>query len=629
MNFRMTELSGAVLLAQVRKLDLIRDHLRANKAIVKSAIADLPGLGFRTIVDPEGDLATHWSSRSRRRDREARRRRPRLDHARSLGLARLLEHGAPPRAADRRRQGLPVRLRCYGSEGVHYAAGMLPVTDALLARSMSIGIGVFDTNLAPWGLRMRDDEEAAQRVAERFCEVGRPLPRAGRPMAGGVGDRRRHRRVRAGRTLFHAPFIATVDGLRLAAVATSRPGPAGGSAGASTRAAIVVEASMSCSSAPTSRSWSSRRRIRSHAPIATRALEAGRHVVVDKPIAMDVPRPTRSSTRGRAGRVLTVFQNRRWDGDFLTVRSLVERGRLGAIDSLEARFERWAPSATSGGRSAEQAGGPHRDLGAHLVDQSLLLFGGRRAVFAQIDRRRQGTAVDDSVFVAIDHTERRPFAGVDVADRRHRRAPLAGPRPAGEYVKDNLDVQERQLPGRDAPERRASARKRRSSGAHCRRRGPTPIPTERGDYGRFYAMLRDAIRDGGPLPVDPLDAIRGLRVLEAAERSARIGRGRRPCGGGAMTAAVAHRVLPGLGPVRGLGRADGDGPRDRCARASMSSGPTTTPAARGRVGRRGRGSWRGRSSRPGRRCSGGPASRAARGWAASSRVPRIETPACS
>ena len=78
-----------------------------------------------------------------------------IDHARRVRLARLLEHGAPARAADRQRQGLPVRLRVLRHEGVDYRPGMLPATDALLARSMSIGIGVFDTNLAPFGLRMR------------------------------------------------------------------------------------------------------------------------------------------------------------------------------------------------------------------------------------------------------------------------------------------------------------------------------------------------------------------------------------------------------------------------------------------------------------------------------------------
>ena len=175
LNFRMTELSGAVLLAQVRKLDMIRDHLRANKAIVKSAIADLPGLGFRTIVDPEGDLATHLVVTF-----------PTPEIARAvaeeLGSITLdasgwhvyanMEHLLERRTVSGK--GCPFDCACYGSSEARYWRGMLPRTDALLARSMSIGIGVFDTNLAPWGLRMRDDDEAARRVAERFREVARP-----------------------------------------------------------------------------------------------------------------------------------------------------------------------------------------------------------------------------------------------------------------------------------------------------------------------------------------------------------------------------------------------------------------------------------------------------------------------
>jgi dTDP-4-amino-4,6-dideoxygalactose transaminase len=177
LNFRMTELSGAVLLAQVRKLDMIRDHLRANKAIVRSAIADLPGLGFRTIVDPEGDLATHLvvtfpSAEIARRV---------ADELGSITLAASgwhvysnMEHLLERRTVTGK--GCPFDCACYSGDGATYRRGMLPATDALLARSMSIGIGVFDMNLAPFGLRMRDDEDAARRCATRVRDViGRHL----------------------------------------------------------------------------------------------------------------------------------------------------------------------------------------------------------------------------------------------------------------------------------------------------------------------------------------------------------------------------------------------------------------------------------------------------------------------
>ncbi len=179
MNFRMTELSGAVLLAQVRKLDMIRSHLRENKKIVKAAIEDLPGLGFRAIVDPEGDLATHLVVTF-----------PSAEVAKAvtaeLGSIPLaasgwhvysnMEHLLEKRTVSGK--GCPFDCSCFGHGKADYRAGMLPQTDALLARSMSIGIGVSDANLAPFGLRMRDDEAAARSVAARFREA------AGKHLAG-------------------------------------------------------------------------------------------------------------------------------------------------------------------------------------------------------------------------------------------------------------------------------------------------------------------------------------------------------------------------------------------------------------------------------------------------------------
>ena len=328
----------------------------------------------------------------------------------------------------------------------------------------------------------------------------------------------------AGR-LFHAPYIDVVDGLRLAAIATSDPDRRTRAIAEHPEARVVAtvddllqsgDIEMVVVVTPN----------RFHAPVGIRALQAGRHVVVDKPIAMDIREAeTLIDAADRSGRILSVYQNRRWDGDFQTVRSLIDDGRLGAIDSLEARFERWSVVGDEWRETAEQAGGPHRDLGAHLVDQSLLLFGPASRVFAQIDRRRPGTAVDDSVFVAIDHAN-----GVHSRLWTSLIATHTGPRLrvrglAGEYVKQDLDVQEGQLLAGMRPDAAAFGVETPEQwgtlfGSDGRAEA---IPTERGDYGRFYALLRDAIRGAGPVPVDPLDSIRALRVLEAAERSARTG----------------------------------------------------------------------------------------------------------
>ena len=130
---------------------------------------------------------------------------------------------------------------------------------------------------------------------------------------------------------------------------------------------------------------------RSHVPMARLAVSAGLPVVVDKPLAA-----TSAEGRGvveearRRGVPLTVFQNRRWDGDFLTVRRLMDEGVLGTVLRFESRFERWRPVIRQRWRedaAPEEAGGTLFDLGAHLVDQAVQLFGPVESVYAEIDIR--------------------------------------------------------------------------------------------------------------------------------------------------------------------------------------------------------------------------------------------------
>ncbi len=328
----------------------------------------------------------------------------------------------------------------------------------------------------------------------------------------------------AGR-LFHAPYIDAVDGLRIRAVATSNPDRRA-QALSDRPDAEVVDSVDALLAHPDVEVVVVVTPNRSHAPIGERALASGRHVVVDKPIAMSVPEAEALIEAGeRAGRILSVYQNRRWDGDFQTARSVIDSGVLGPIDSLEARFERWAAVGPEWRETAEEAGGPHRDLGAHLVDQSLLLFGDATRVFAQMDSRRPRSRVEDSVFVAIDHAN-----GIRSRLWTSLIAVRAGPRLrvrglAGEYIKEDLDPQERQLLdgmrpldpgfGEEPAERWGSVLAPDGS--------RTVVPTRRGDYRGYYEALRDAVRGRGAVPVDPADSVRGLRLLEAAERSARSG----------------------------------------------------------------------------------------------------------
>ncbi len=172
MNFRMTELSGAVLLRPGPQARPITRHLRANKAIVKDILEEVPAIGFRTLTDPEGDLATHLVVVLPSREMAE-------SVADEVGSKTLSESGWHTYSRmnhlleKRTITGKGCPFDCGDPAHSHgdYREGMLPQTDALLERSISIGIGVNDPNLAPFGLRMRDGEAEARKVGTTFRDA--------------------------------------------------------------------------------------------------------------------------------------------------------------------------------------------------------------------------------------------------------------------------------------------------------------------------------------------------------------------------------------------------------------------------------------------------------------------------
>ncbi len=168
---------------------------------------------------------------------------------------------------------------------------------------------------------------------------------------------------------------------------------------------------------------------RAHAPLAEASLRAGMPVVVDKPLATSVAEANRlSDLAAETGVMLAVFHNRRWDDDFLTLRKAVEDGSLGRITRLESRFERYRPEVAADrwreSPAPEDAGGLLFDLGSHLIDQALVLFGEPTQVYAEVERRRPGAQVDDDAFVALR------FAGGPIA---HLWASQVAPRPGPRF----------------------------------------------------------------------------------------------------------------------------------------------------------------------------------------------------
>ena len=260
---------------------------------------------------------------------------------------------------------------------------------------------------------------------------------------------------------------------------------------------------------------------RTHVPLALKAMAAKRAVVVDKPLAPSSAEARRLAEEARRrGVMLTVYQNRRWDGDFLTVRRLVADGSLGDVHRFESRFERWRLTPKEGWRELgdpEEAGGLLFDLGTHLIDQAVCLFGPVTDVYAELDRRRAGVAVDDDVFVALTHASGvRSHVWASVVAAQHGpRFRVLGSRAT--YTKFGMDPQEDALRRGERP---GDASWGLESPDHYGMLGigddARPIPTERGDYRQFYAGVVRSLRDGAPPPVDVSDAIASLEIIERA-----------------------------------------------------------------------------------------------------------------
>ncbi|MDP8978012.1 MAG: Gfo/Idh/MocA family oxidoreductase [Actinomycetota bacterium] len=324
---------------------------------------------------------------------------------------------------------------------------------------------------------------------------------------------------------FHAPLISVTPGLRLAAIVTSDPERRVRAARSHPDAVVLDDAEHVWERADDLDLVVIAAANRVHAPLASAALHAGLAAVVDKPLA-----PTAAQARAlvdlaaRRGRLLTVFHNRRWDGDFLTVEDLVGAGELGRVHRFESRFERWRPQLKPGWRESaapEDAGGILYDLGTHLIDQALCLFGPVRGVYAEVDGRRRGAEVDDDAFVALTH---------DGGVRSHlwvsALAAQLGPRmrvlgDEGAYVKHGLDVQEDLLrEGRLPSEPGWGREPRHAWGLLGSGGGVEPVETRAGSWPAFYTALVDALRGDRPAPVDPADAVAGLEIIEAARRAA-------------------------------------------------------------------------------------------------------------
>lgn len=326
----------------------------------------------------------------------------------------------------------------------------------------------------------------------------------------------------AGR-VFHAPLVSSVEGLELAAVVERNSDKAAERyPGITTYRSVeqlLADQSIKLVVVATPNS--------SHFPIALQALEAAKSVIVDKPVALSSSEIGQlAELAGGVGLHLFPFHNRRFDNDFLTIRTLMDERWLGRLVHFESNFDRWRPGpSTRAWKEESDEGGILLDLGTHLVDQALVLFGLPAAVGAEIRRERAGEGANDAITVRLHY-----LTGLSVTLGANCLSSLARPRfhlrgTRGNFWKWGLDPQEDALGkvtkiedsnwGQEPEDRWGTLSVDANGGIATK-----PVPSAAGDYRRFYAGVRDVLLGSSPTPpATALDAWRVARVLEWAMES--------------------------------------------------------------------------------------------------------------
>jgi predicted dehydrogenase len=342
----------------------------------------------------------------------------------------------------------------------------------------------------------------------------------------------------AGR-VFHAPFVSAVPGLKLTAI-VQRKGDEAAKAYAqlailrSFEAALESDAELIVVGTPNE----------THYALAKQALEGGKHVVVDKPFAATSEEArTLVELAAAKKRVLAPFQNRRWDGDFLTVQDVLAHKDLGRLVTFESHFDRFRPlpRPNTWKESGSACNGLLFDLAPHLLDQALVLFGVPEAITASVRKDRDTSDIEDAFDIVLH------YPGLLAICRASMLACDASPRfllhgTKGSFKKYGLDPQEPTLVAGGHVPRLPDPQLPAAPGAKPDQWltekeshwglltvAPDPhepgivvtrkIETRPGDYRRFYANVRDAIRGVAPLAVTPEDGYRTIKLLELARES--------------------------------------------------------------------------------------------------------------
>lgn len=334
--------------------------------------------------------------------------------------------------------------------------------------------------------------------------------------------------------VFHAPFVSAVPGLRLASIVERN-----GDAAALAHPGVTIARSVDQMLAdPGIRLVVIGTPNETHFQLAAQALRAGRNVVIDKPFAASsVQARDLIDLAAAQGLVLAPFHNRRWDGDFLTVRKLLEQNTLGRLVSFESHFDRFRPVVREGTwkEAANDANGLLFDLGPHLVDQAVALFGAPQSVTASVRKDRDHTGIEDAFDLRLHYPRltvwcRSTMVAADPAPRFLLHGTL------GSYRKHGVDPQEPAIvAGAKIPrlgEGEWLAEDGSQWGSLTLAPDPkqptqltqTSVPTEYGDYRLFYANVRDAMNGTAKLAVSAEAGLLAIRILELARESSRLGK---------------------------------------------------------------------------------------------------------
>lgn len=325
-----------------------------------------------------------------------------------------------------------------------------------------------------------------------------------------------------GGQVFHAPFLQAVDGIQLAAILQRH----GDEAAAAYPGVAIVRSMEELLALPHLELIAISTPPATHFELAQKCLQAGKHVVIDKPFVATSEQAAKLIALARSRNlVLAAFQNRRWDGDFLTLKTVLASGELGRLVSMESGFDRYRPDLRGAiwKEQDEPGNGMLLDIGSHLVDQAMALFGIPETICANVRHEREGTKINDAFTIHLRYPRLHVclHATLIAADPGPRFL-LHGTR--GSYVKYGLDPQEDALRGGaklggphwgEEPESAWGKLTTMQDGKKQER----AVPTLPGDYRPYYENVRDAILGRAPLAVPAEQGWRILRLLELAEQS--------------------------------------------------------------------------------------------------------------